>query len=159
MAEVHLIVGYMGFGKTTLAKKRAEQLPAVRLTHDDFMRSLFGWNLPEEQFRLYQEKVSDLIWKVAAEIIRCGGNVVLDYGFWTRKQRREAFERARKLTSDVVFDNVSCDFDTAKARVLKRTAEDDEALYIDENCFDKFKTDFEPLTPDEGYRIVSHDGC
>ena len=35
MSEIHMVCGYMGFGKTMLAKRLAKRLPAVRLTHDE----------------------------------------------------------------------------------------------------------------------------
>jgi len=31
MATIHLMVGFMGFGKTTLAKQLAEKIPVVKL--------------------------------------------------------------------------------------------------------------------------------
>jgi len=37
MAEIHLICGFIGFGKTTLAKQLEKDLPAIRFTHDEFM--------------------------------------------------------------------------------------------------------------------------
>ena len=69
MAAIHLIVGFMGFGKTTLAKKLEKELPAVRFTHDEFMRSLYGRNLPEPEFRSAAQKVDDLIWSLAAQVV------------------------------------------------------------------------------------------
>lgn len=85
MAAIHLIVGFMGFGKTTLAKKLEKELPAVRFTHDEFMRSLYGRNLPEPEFRSAAQKVDDLIWSLAAQVVAAGVDVVLDYGFWSKE--------------------------------------------------------------------------
>lgn len=56
MAEVHLIVGYMGFGKTTLAKKLAEQLPAVRLTLEDFSGRCSDGICPKSSFACIRKK-------------------------------------------------------------------------------------------------------
>lgn len=34
--------GFIGFGKSTIAKQLAESLPAVRLNNDDWMVELYG---------------------------------------------------------------------------------------------------------------------
>lgn len=158
MAEIHLVCGYMGFGKTTLAKKLAAELPAVRLTHDEFMRDLFERNLPEEQFRHYFVQVTELMWKLCGEICKAGGNVVMDMGFWSKSDRAEAFAKAKSLADKVVFHVLECDLATAKARVLRRTEEDMEALVVDENCFNKFLERYEPASLDEGFEMCFYEG-
>jgi len=40
MATIHLMHGFGGFGKTTIAKKLAKDLPAVRLTNDEFIANV-----------------------------------------------------------------------------------------------------------------------
>ena len=40
MATIHLMVGFIGFGKTTIAKKLEKDVSGVCLTHDDFMVKL-----------------------------------------------------------------------------------------------------------------------
>jgi len=39
-ATIHLICGFMGFGKTTYAKKLAQREKAVRMTPDEWMRQI-----------------------------------------------------------------------------------------------------------------------
>ena len=117
MSEIHMVCGYMGFGKTMLAKRLAKRLPAVRLTHDEFMRDLFGRNLPDAEFRKYMRPVADLMWKLCGEICRAGGNAVMDMGFWSKEDRRLAYAKASELADRVFFDVVECDMATAKRRV------------------------------------------
>lgn len=69
MAAVHLIVGYMGFGKTFFARRLERELPAVRFTHDGFMHALYGRNLPEEEFRDAWQRVDALIWKLTEDVV------------------------------------------------------------------------------------------
>lgn len=159
MSEIHMVCGYMGFGKTTLAKRLAKRLPAVRLTHDEFMRDLFGRNLPDAEFRKYMRPVADLMWKLCGEICRAGGNAVMDMGFWSKEDRRLAYAKASELADRVFFDVVECDMATAKRRVLARTENDAEALVVDEACFDKFVSRFEIPESGEGLPMVFHKGC
>lgn len=159
MAKIHLIVGYMGFGKTTLAHKLAKDYNGVVLSHDAFMHDLFGRNLADEQFRHYQDRVTDLIWRLCGENIKTGTDVVIDASFWSRERRREAFLQSKKFTDDIVFYQLESDMDVAKQRVLKRTETNPEALFVDENCFNKFLELYEPINPDEGYNYLTISGC
>lgn len=157
MATIYLIVGFMGFGKTTLAKRLEKQLPAIRLTSDEFMRKLFSRNLPDSEFRIAWRKIDDLIWDLTAQIIHAGTDVVLDYGFWSKDSRREAFEKAMKITENIVFYQVGCDIQTAKQRVLKRTENNQNELFINEDCFNKFLQQYQPIEEDEGLRVIHYD--
>ena len=156
MATIHLMIGFMGFGKTTIAKNLATELPAVCLTHDDYMVALFGRNLPEDEFREKYKLVDNMLWSIARKIINCNTDVIMDYGFWSKEKRAEAYKRAISITPDVIFHNVLCDMQTAKERLLKRSATDHETLDIDENCFDTLSQKFEPIDDTENYKVINH---
>ena len=51
MPTVHMIHGYLGAGKTTLALKMEQELPAIRFTHDEWMTRMYGDDPPVDQFR------------------------------------------------------------------------------------------------------------
>ena len=71
MATIHLMVGFIGFGKSTIAKKLAAEISAVCLSHDDFMVMLYGRNLPEDEFRTKYDVVDEMLWSLATQIIKC----------------------------------------------------------------------------------------
>ncbi|MDD4556817.1 MAG: AAA family ATPase [Alphaproteobacteria bacterium] len=156
MPTIHLIHGFMGFGKTTLAKKLAKELPAIRFTPDEFMKNLHSRNLPDAEFRIAHDKIDNFIWELTEQVINAGVDVILDYGFWSKSHRKNAYEKAKRLTPKVVFHNISCDIKIAKDRVLNRTETNEDELFIDENCFNMFLEKFEPISSDEGFDIINH---
>lgn len=158
MAKIHLMVGFMGFGKTTISLKLAEEYKAIRLCHDEVMVEMVGRNLPESEFRQKWKIVDEILWKSAADNIAAGHDVIMDYGFWSAENRKLAFERAKTFCSEIIFHQVDCDIKTAKQRVLKRTAQDESQLLIDENCFDIFAKQYQAISPQEGYVVINHKG-
>ena len=154
---IHLMHGFMGSGKTTLAKRLEIDLPAVRLTHDEIMVSRYGRH-PSDYDEKYKQ-VDDDIKAQAAACIKKGQNVILDYGFWTKKDRKAYYAWAKSLTPHVLFHVIKCDKETAKSRVLKRTEENSAELLIDEACFENLYKKFEPLTQEEGYPIEFHESA
>lgn len=152
MATIHLMVGFIGFGKTTIAQELAEKLNAVRLTHDDIMCERYGRN--PDDFKTKYQIVDTYIRAETAKYIEQGRDVILDYGFWTHAKREEYYLWAKRLTDNVVFHNVYCDLETAKKRVLKRTIDDDTALVIDERTFDTLLKQYEPWGYLDDYPVV-----
>jgi len=56
-----MIHGYLGAGKTSFARKLEHSLPALRLTHDEWMLRLYGKDPSPEQFQVSYERVSEQI--------------------------------------------------------------------------------------------------
>lgn len=61
MTTAHLIYGYLGAGKTTLARRLERELLAIRFTQDEWMSRLYGDDPPEERFADCSARVSGLI--------------------------------------------------------------------------------------------------
>ena len=154
MATIHLMVGFMGFGKTTIAKELEKKLSAVRLTHDEIMCERYGRN--PDDFDTKYKIVDDFIRKEAAKGIAQGCDVILDYGFWTHQKREEYYKWAKTLTDNVVFHVSECDLSEAKCRILQRTESDEAALMIDEKAFDTLLKQYEPWDSLDDYPVVFH---
>ena len=146
----------MGFGKTTFSKQLAQQLPAVCLTHDEFMVDLYGRNMPYADFHTNYKKVDKILWKLAEKIIKTGTDVIMDYGFWSKDVRLQVQQKAKRITPNVIWHQLVCDVNVAKKRVLKRTRENKAELFIDEPCFDEKLKQYQPISSDEGLNVEYH---
>ncbi len=156
-ATIHLVHGFIGFGKTTIAKRLAHELPTVILSDDEFMVKLYGNNPPADLFRDYYNRIDNLIWNLAKEIVKTGADVIIDSGFWSKESRATAYNRAKNITKNVVFHNIQCNMDIARQRALERTKMNSGELAVDENTFDLFKIQFQPIDSDENYIVINHD--
>ena len=86
--------GLVGAGKTTLARELARELPAVRLSRDEWMLRLYGGRHDDPAYVERLVPCTELMWDVAFATVTAASSVVLDWNFWSRERRREA-RRAR----------------------------------------------------------------
>lgn len=120
MSTVHLMCGYIGFGKTTIAKQLEKQLGARRFTPDDVMIELFGTEVGDD-FMDKANKVDQYIWEQIALAIKTGQDVIYDAGSWSADDRKYVMQRLKKLGAKALWHQVNCDIDLAKQRTLARS--------------------------------------
>jgi predicted kinase len=149
MATAHLIHGYFGAGKTTFARRLEQELPAIRFSHDEWMASLYGDDPPLDQFHEFHRRVSKLIDAHWTRCVELGLDVVLDFGFWSRRQRDETRATAVALGASARLYLLECPEDEAWRRVDKRNTHLDGSLLIVRNAFEMLKSRLEPLGDDE----------
>ncbi len=124
----------------------------MRLSHDELMIRLHGWNPPEEHFSEYRVQVEELIWTEARRAIGAGTDVILDHGFWSRESRDAARDRAYSAGAAVQFYDVTCPQEIMRARALERSkSPTTHSLWIDGPGFDKLIAGFEPMQDDEEF--------
>ncbi|MEO3814724.1 AAA family ATPase [Sphaerisporangium sp. B11E5] len=92
-----LLCGLPGAGKTTLAKRLADQIPAIRLCPDEWLTRL-GIDLHEAEPR---DRLEGLFRQQSEDLVRLGVSVILEFGFWARAERDEMRLRARALGAAV----------------------------------------------------------
>src|SRR5215813_1810636 len=88
-----LLCGLPGAGKTTLARRLAQEVPAVRFGADEWMARL-RVDLHDEEMR---DRLEGLFWELAQELLRLGTSVILEFGSWVRAERDEKRLGARAL--------------------------------------------------------------
>lgn len=146
MAIMHMIHGFVGVGKTTFAKELEQKTGAKRFTPDEHMIEVYGHNPPAEKFAEYQKKIKDEIWQEVRQAVNSGGDVILDFGFWTLEERNQVRDFAAEVGADIQLYELQCSEETSVQRTLERTAElPDGAFFIDQNAIEEFKERFEPI--------------
>jgi predicted kinase len=138
--------------------RRGKETSAMRFSVDDWMIRLYGKNPPKQEYGEYGKRIVSLIWDLSSDLIKRGKDVILNFGFWTRKSRDETRKRIKALGATTKLYHVTCADKTLKERVLTRTdALPDSALYIDEHAIGEFKKRFEALQDDEPHLVVVTD--
>ncbi|HET7718299.1 MAG TPA: AAA family ATPase, partial [Bauldia sp.] len=141
--------GYIGAGKTTFSRRLERQVSAVRFTHDEWMRRLYGEDPPEQQFVELAQRVSSLMEEVWRRCLDVGVDVVLDFGFWSRAERDLIRSAVTGLGADFKLYRLNCPDSVAWKRIEARNAAADKGIYIAANTFAVLKSRFQPLDDDE----------
>ena len=150
MATLHLMVGLPCSGKSTLAQKLEQELPALRLTTDEWHIRLFGQDAEAPEHDARHGLLEALLWNIARRTLELGTNVILDFGFWAREEREDYRARAKQLgaSSEIHFLDVSED------ELLRRLAHRNVLpsrmdFYISEAMMKPWIALFQKPTPDE----------
>ena len=150
--EIHLLAGLNGAGKTTLARELEAGLPAVRFSLDEWMLRLHGLDFDDERYPPRAEQCRALIRDLAAQVVRTGSSVVLDWNLWSRSRRAEAVARAAGLGVVCHLHHVAVPAETAIRRAADRR--DPQAHRLDGDAVRHLARLFEP--PDEREGFVLH---
>ena len=146
MPTLHLICGLPGSGKSTLAKKLESEYPALRLTPDEWMSRILE-NGYDDKKRAVVESIQ---WEIAERVLRLGVDVILENGFWVRKERDEFRAKAKELGADVKLYYLDVSKDELWNRLEKRNAAlPPHTFHIKESDLDEWINSFEAPTAQE----------
>jgi predicted kinase len=158
MATLHVLCGLPGSGKSTFAQGLIQERSAIRFANDDWMLALFGRNPPESEFRVVFAKIEMLQWRLAADLLRRGLDVIWDYGVWSRSDRLDLYRRCSETGAAFVLYEIVCDFETAVRRVTERGSSEEPNLLINRSAMEQFRTRFEAPSSTEGFEVIRIQG-
>ncbi len=157
MAKVIMTCGRICSGKTTCAARLRREMGAVVLSVDEITLALFGQDAGE-MHDTYVERAEKYLYEKSLEIVGAGIDVILDWGFWTKRERDEAREFYRSRGIAYEFRYISITDEEWNRRLEKRnaavTAGETSAYYVDEGLAEKFRAIFEAPSADENDVII-----
>jgi predicted kinase len=163
VADVHLVCGGLGAGKSTYASALAATTGGLRLSTDPWMVNLFHPDRPPSHgFEWALERMlrcETQMWEVAEPLLARGVVVVFDSGLPRRQDRDRWRRRALACGASPQLHYLDVDVETRRARVRRRNAERGAtfAFEIGDAMFDRMEGHFEVPTADElaGATIVA----
>ncbi|MFF3787530.1 AAA family ATPase [Streptomyces sp. NPDC001933] len=122
VSVLFLTCGLPGSGKTTLARRLEREWSALRLTADEWLHELHP-NLSGDELDAMRDPVERVQWSVAVRVLETGGNVVLDWGLWSREERDHYRTEAQALGARVVLYLLDPPSDELRRRLSERNGD------------------------------------
>ncbi len=146
VSKVIMICGKICGGKSTYAKNLRKADKAIVLSVDEIALALFGQDAGRKLDE-YVAKTKMYLYQKSLEILESGIDVILDWGFWTKKERDFArhFFESRNISNEFHYIDID-DYEWNK-RIEKRNqdviAHKSNSYYIDMGLVQKFNSIFE----------------
>jgi predicted kinase len=141
-----LICGLPASGKSTLARRLAPQIRAIRLDKDQWTTQL-GFDVWDDEFRVRLERQ---LWALTQELLTQGQSVILEWGHWARVERDEKRLGARALGVGVELHYLDASLEDLVERAQRRTASGDwSASPMTRTHFERWAAVFQPPEEEE----------
>jgi len=139
-AELLLMVGLPGAGKTTRARELAAARRALRFTPDEWMISLYDGVQPDGRRDLLEGRLIT----VARHALELGTGVVLDFGLWSRDERSALRWLAASCGASCEVVYLPVDRTVQRARIAHRQATEPHTTFpMSESDLDLWDGQFE----------------
>ena len=153
----YVICGFIGAGKTTFARKLEKETKAIRITKDEWIIKIFGNKITSDKnFEVYDHTIIELARNISFKILKSGGDVILDEGFWAKAQRDEMKKKILDIGAKPILYYVESTVAKMKERVMNRSKYPPiDSFEINEEMFDKYLKYWEPPTIEEDILLVT----
>jgi predicted kinase len=154
-ARVHLVVGPVGAGKSTFARRLAREERAVRLALDEWMAELFAPDRPETGRREWyverRNRCQTQMWAAARAVAGAHTDVVLELGLLRRDERQRFYRLIDDAGLRLVVHVLDAPRDVRRERVMQRNLTQGEtfSMLVPLEFFELASDLWQPLEPAE----------
>ena len=146
-AKVIAVCGKICSGKTYYARQLLEKENAVILSCDELTKALFDNDLGERHDEM-SLRIWDYLKAKSVELVNAGCTVILDWGFWTAKDRKSLTEFYRTHNIPVEWHYIDVDDRTWHMNIEERnrrvsSGEGGSDYYLDEGLMEKLLSKWE----------------
>jgi predicted kinase len=143
-----MVCGLPGAGKTTFAKKLEKEIPAVRLSPDEWIVPLLETPLKEGEDKKIRAPMEKMLLELAVRLAELGTNVILENGFWTVWDRNKHKNVLKKAGLKVELYFLDVPKNILWERIDKRNQQN-YPFKIPRGYLEKWHPVFEPVTERE----------
>lgn len=148
MAQLFVMVGLQGSGKSTKAKELAKEYNATVLSSDETRKQYPEWD---------NQKVFNHLYKQMQDLLNDNKNVILDATNTTIKARKPIFEAIKGISCVVIAYVMTTPYETCFERVKKRN-EDKTAHYVPLDVVERYLHSYQIPFYEEGFDSFIFDG-
>ena len=168
MAQIHMIEGPVGAGKSTFAIALGKRHRSPPLILDDWMATLFRADRPASDFMAWyaerKQRCIDQIWKLAVGLLDLDSDAILELGLVQRADRTRFYERIAAAGSAFTVYVLDAPPAVRRQRVRRRNREKGNTyvMEVSDEVFELASSLWEP--PEEAecagrdIRFLSTDG-
>jgi len=151
MNKIFALCGKIGSGKSYIADKISKEYNGIIFSVDKIMLKLFGEIDGRELFENKYRICKEMIFEICENILEnTNGDIIFDFGFWTKKQRNDLRERFKKYK--IIFIYIKANDNIRWERIEKRNKENRIDNYnFDKETFDFLSSLFEEFSEEEEY--------
>lgn len=152
----YIICGFIGAGKTTFARKLEKENGATRITKDEWVIKIFGNKITSDnKFPEYDKNITELAKNIAFKILKSGGDVIIDEGFWVKSQRDDIKKKISELGARPILYYVEYPVEKMRERVVARSKNPTEDSFeISGEMFDSYVKYWEPPVESEEFILA-----
>jgi predicted kinase len=155
--KLFLVSGKIASGKSTLAKKLATQNNALLICQDDWLATLFPEEIRTlEDYVKYFGRLTSVMGRHVADILRAGKSVVLDFPANTLKTRAWMKSIGDSANCKIEIHFLDAPDQICLKRLKSRNGSGEHPYKTSEEEFHQFTRYFVPPDSTEGFEIVLH---
>lgn len=158
MSEIKLLCGKIASGKTTFAKQWCIQHPhTILLSVDELMLAVQDTCPGRSAHVRMEQGILHYFYQLSEQLLREGCDVIIDHGYWLRKEREEAYAYYRQRGITVKLHYLPIAEAEQKRRIDMRKQNPHKNRYddMDEDKMHYLNTFFESLS-EQDMHVLAH---